>query len=148
LVGTQLPVALARVVASSPQGQAIAFATDGQPRQLPEDVEAALMRVTQSLVSNVVRHAHATRAQVTLTYLPDQVSVDVVDNGVGFDYDAQVQRAVRRKSGAEGILGVRTRVAKLGGDVHVETAPGQGCGVSVMIPTSQERDTDRGAKHE
>ncbi len=102
------------------------------------------MRVTQSLVSNVVRHAHATRAQVTLTYLPDQVSVDVVDNGVGFDYDAQVQRAVRRKSGAEGILGVRTRVAKLGGDVHVETAPGQGCGVSVMIPTSQEQDTDRG----
>lgn len=148
LVGTQLPVALARVVANTPQGQAIAFATDGQPRQLPEDVEAALMRVTQSLVSNVVRHAHATRAQVTLTYQPDQVSVDVVDNGVGFDYDAQVQRAVTRKSGAEGILGVRTRVAKFGGDVHVETAPGHGCGVSVMIPTAQRQDTDRVAKHE
>ena len=148
LVGTQLPVALARVVASTPQGAAIAFATDGQPRQLPEDVEAALMRVTQSLVSNVVRHAHATRAQVTLTYQPDQVSVDVVDNGVGFDYDAQVQRTVTRKSGAEGIPGVRTRVAKFGGDVHVETAPGQGCGVSVMIPTSQRQDTDRVAKHE
>lgn len=113
------------------------FDTDGQPRTLDEQVEVALTRITQSLVSNVVRHADATRAQVTLTYQPESVSLDVVDNGQGFNYEEQRTRAAKLKGSAEGIEGVRTRVERLGGQLHVETEPGGGCGVSVSIPTAQ-----------
>lgn len=137
LIGAQLPVALASVVSRTPMGDAMTFDTDGQPRTLDEQVEVALTRITQSLVSNVVRHADATRAQVTLTYQPESVSLDVVDNGQGFNYEEQRTRAAKLKGSAEGIEGVRTRVERLGGQLHVETEPGGGCGVSASIPTAQ-----------
>lgn len=131
LSGADLPVALARVCAATPataDGSPALFSVDGDPCPLPAEVEAALVRIAQASIANVARHAHADRCAVTLTYQPDSVSLDVVDDGVGFD------PAAAPPSGAVGIVGVRRRIATLGGTVSIESAPGSGCGVSVHVP--------------
>ncbi|MFD5868129.1 sensor histidine kinase [Corynebacterium sp. NPDC060344] len=131
LTGADLPVALARVCASAPvtaDGSPAHFGVDGDPRPIPADAEAALVRVAQASIANVARHARATRCAVTLTYQPDSVSLDVVDDGIGFD------PAAAAPPGAVGIAGVRRRIAALGGTVSIESAPGAGCGVSVHVP--------------
>lgn len=134
LHGTDLPVALARVVSSTPMGAALTFATDGVPRPLPSDVDATIVRVAQSLVANVVRHSHAKTGRVTLTYEPEHVSLDVVDNGVGF-----VVKEMPPATGRTlGLAGVVTRVEAHNGTVTVESTPGMGTGVSIRIPTTDE----------
>src|SRR6185312_4785968 len=61
------------------------FHLTGDPRPLPAAHETALLRIAQSALANTVRHAEATTADVTLSYLGDHVAVDIVDNGHGFD---------------------------------------------------------------
>ena len=131
LAGADLPVALARVCAATPAtagGDPATFTVDGDARPLPADVEATLVRVAQASIANVARHARATRCTVTLTYQPDSVSLDVVDDGIGFD------PAADPPPGAVGIAGVRRRMDALSGQLVIESAPGSGCGVSVRVP--------------
>ncbi len=131
LAGADLQVALARVCAATPatvDGSPTEFVVDGDARPLPADVEATFVRVAQASIANVARHARASRCTVTLTHQPDSVSLDIVDDGIGFDPAAAPPR------GAVGIEGVRRRVAVLGGSVSIESAPGAGCGVSIRIP--------------
>lgn len=130
LTGASLPVALARICSSTPMQDRLSFAVDGEPRSLPAEVEATLVRVAQSLVANVVRHAEADRATVTLTYQPDSVTLDVVDGGKGFE-PADVH-------GSFGLSAARRRVAELGGTLEIESAPGAGTGVQVFIPLVEE----------
>ena len=131
LAGADLPVALARVCAATPAtagGDPATFTVDGDARPLPADVEATLVRVAQASIANVARHARADRCAVTLTYQPGSVSLDVVDDGIGFD------PAADPPPGAVGIAGVRRRMDALGGQLVIESAPGSGCGVSVRVP--------------
>lgn len=131
LAGSSLPVALARVCSTTPMGNAVRFHVDGPATELPEPLESALVRITQTLLANVVAHAHATRANVTLTFGSDAVSLDVVDDGVGFD-PASVG------PNSYGLAGVRRRVDKLGGTVTIESDGGTG--VSVRIPVEVSHD--------
>lgn len=136
LAGADLPVALARVCAATPitaEGATADFTVDGDPRPLPVDVDAALVRAAQASVGNVAKHAGASRCAVTLTYQPDAVILDVVDDGAGFDPGATAPE------GAVGISGLRRRMAALGGTVAIESAPGAGCGVSVHVPLADNQ---------
>ncbi|HIW96234.1 MAG TPA: sensor histidine kinase [Candidatus Corynebacterium gallistercoris] len=134
LEGADLPVALARVCSTTPMGPDLSFDMDGEPFALPERTQEALVRIVQSLVSNVVRHANASQARVTLTYQPGMVAVDVVDNGQGFD--ASHINLVKESS--VGLPGVLRRAQQCGGTMEIETGPGEGCGVSVHIPAHGE----------
>ncbi|MHA7135004.1 sensor histidine kinase [Oerskovia turbata] len=66
-------------------GLTVTVEASGQPRPLPVTVETALLRIAQSALANVLQHAGATRAAVTLSFLGDAVALDVVDDGRGFD---------------------------------------------------------------
>ena len=94
-----------------------------------------LTRITQSLVSNVVKHSEATQARVTLTYQEDLLSLDVVDNGRGMD-EEQVRKIAAEKLSLSpvGLAGVRRRANLIGATMHVESAPDAGCGVSIQMP--------------
>lgn len=105
--------------------------TTGTPRALPLPVETALIRVAQSALANVVQHSSARHVVVTLTFLPGEVILDVVDDGCGFD-PAQ-QRDVARPGGF-GLLAMRSRVRELGGTVTVETSPDDGTAVAIRLP--------------
>lgn len=129
-------MALARVVSTTPMGKSFALTVDGQAYPLRADVQEAIVRMTQSLVSNVVRHAHASAARVTLTYQEDQVSLDVVDNGTGFD----VNWDVVNQDSTLGLAGVRRRAMGVGGTMTIESEPGEGCGVAICIPAYRAVD--------
>jgi signal transduction histidine kinase len=66
-------------------GLTVTVEASGQPRPLPVPVETALLRIAQSALANVLQHAGASRAAVTLSFLGDAVALDVVDDGRGFD---------------------------------------------------------------
>lgn len=128
LADADLPSALEKVCGTTILGDAVSFFVDGEPARLPADVEATIVRVAQSSLSNVVKHSHATRCRVTLTYQPDEVILDVVDNGDGFDPKQKFSR------GSVGIINTQRRVESLGGTFTIESTPGHGCGVSISIP--------------
>jgi signal transduction histidine kinase len=126
LDGVTLTVALRRLA----DGQGVGFHLDGDPYPLPVEAEVALLRLTQEALANAARHAGATAVAVTLTYLDDEVTLDVFDDGVGFDPHALPPGGGPRF----GLHGMRERIAALGGRLTVESAPGEGTVVAVSLP--------------
>lgn len=103
----------------------------GQEKNLSPPVRLTLFRVTQEALTNVVKHAQATVAGVELIYNNESVSVEITDNGAGFDIE-QVKSDRYRPSW--GLLGMQERASLLGGEVTIESQPGQGTMVLVTIP--------------
>lgn len=108
---------------------------EGDGRQLPMRTEAALLRIAQGAVGNVAKHAEATRCRVTVTYEPDEVRLDVVDNGRGFDPAEVDERPAGL--GHVGLDAMRRRASEQGGSLDVESSPGYGTAVSVAIPLAE-----------
>ena len=131
---TSLPEALERIAGSFAQAgeMDITVDVDGQPRQLPMRVEAGLLRIAQGAVGNVVKHSGASMARVTLTFAPDEVRLDVVDNGQGFDVDALPERP--SGLGHLGLDAMRTRARELGGELIIESAPSGSTELSIVVP--------------
>ena len=98
-----------------------------QAGRLPPAVETALYRVTQEALTNVLKHAGATRVSVVLQRSAGQVTAVVEDDGVGFEADRVAGRRL-------GVLGMRERVALVGGTLAVESGPGRGTTVIARIP--------------
>ncbi|MCS6843951.1 MAG: sensor histidine kinase [Caldilineales bacterium] len=128
LEGASLPEALRRVAARWAQETGIpaVVAVTGEPVPLHPEAEVTLLRAVQEALANVCKHAQARRVSVTLSYMEDQVTLDVQDDGVGFDPSAATE--------GFGLAAMRQRVEQLGGSVAVESAPGHGTTVAVMLP--------------
>ncbi|MFI7007592.1 sensor histidine kinase [Streptomyces sp. NPDC050145] len=120
--------ALERLCATAP-GLTARCTVSGTPLELPTPYEVALLRIAQSALGNTVRHAHARRAEITLSFMETSVALDVVDDGDGFD----PERAVSGDGGF-GLPAMRARVRELGGTFTVESAPGHGTAVAVTLP--------------
>ena len=101
----------------------------GEPRPLPAELTTALVRIVQSALSNVVRHADATDAVLTLTWQPDRLLLDLTDDGAGFDVDAALD-----SDGGFGLAGIDARVRELGGTLGIDSAPGEGTALAIGIP--------------
>jgi len=95
---------------------------------VPPDVSTALFRIFQEALTNIARHARATRAEVVLKKQPDGLVLRIGDNGRGFD------PANSSSSKSLGLLGMRERAAILGGRVEISSAPGKGTRVTAWIP--------------
>jgi signal transduction histidine kinase len=100
----------------------------GSAQPLHPEVETTLLRVAQEALTNAAKHAHATRAGVTLSYMGDLVSIDVRDDGSGFD-----TARVAPDSGF-GLISMRERGARVDGSFAIESAPGAGTAVSATLP--------------
>jgi signal transduction histidine kinase len=125
-----LPAAIERVAAAAGgvDGPAVEVTISGQPRALHPEVEVTLLRAAQEALANARRHARAAHVTLTLTYFADEVSLDVTDDGCGFD------PALAGMSGGMGLLGMRERVEGLEGRLAIESAPGEGTAVAVTLP--------------
>ncbi len=97
---------------------------------LTPEAELALYRIVQEALSNVVRHAGATRAAVSVTRTPASVTVTVEDDGRGFDVAGVL--AGERKG--LGLFGMQERAAYLGGRVDIDSRPGRGTRVRAEVP--------------
>lgn len=94
-------------------------------------IETALYRVVQEALSNVVRHAHATTAEIQLDVRDGMIHCVVSDDGVGFDACAVTNQTAHR---GLGLIGMRERMQALGGTFALHTAPGGGTEVRVVVP--------------
>jgi signal transduction histidine kinase len=101
-------------------------------RRLPAAVETVLFRVLQEAITNVVKHSGADRVGVVLEAVDGEVRLIVEDNGRGFARDDHATHAFGMKH--LGLLGVRERLALVGGRLEVESAPGDGTTVYVCVP--------------
>lgn len=102
--------------------------------RLPPDVEIALFRVLQEAISNIAEHARARQVEINFEFEPDQVSVTVEDDGIGFDLD-EVARSPDMKRGL-GLMGMWERMELVGGKVIVSSTPGEGTTLSIHAPLS------------
>ncbi|WP_197684338.1 sensor histidine kinase [Aeromicrobium choanae] len=94
---------------------------------VPTPVETALLRIAQGAIANVIQHAHATRVDLTLTRLDDEIILDIVDAGVGFD-PAHLG-TLGDGSTSFGLAAMQERATSLGGRLVVESRPGHGTSV-------------------
>lgn len=150
--GAALPAALERVVQREGHGLQVQFRVYGAVARVPTMISSALVRSARGALANVVEHAAATRAVISLTYHPDEVLLDVRDDGRGFDpgrdrdleqgFDPEqsLDPTKGRTAGVRGLglRGIRERAAELGGQAEIESAPGEGTTVSVGFPLVTE----------
>ncbi len=97
--------------------------------EVPLDVKEAVYRITQEALHNVVKHARATEASVTLACTASAIDVAVSDNGGGFDTSGTFP-------GHIGLRSMRERAAKIGGTIEIESAPGSGTTVRARLRIS------------
>lgn len=106
----------------------------GEPRPVPAEVRHTLLRVVQSAAANIQQHAGAATTTLTLGFLPDSVTLDIYDDGNGFDPSAA---APPSDAGGYGLRAMRQRVEQLGGVFSVESTPGEGTIVAAQVPAVQ-----------
>lgn len=152
-----LPVVLGELLAECREAGLVAdLQVEGPARLLSAPVTVTLYRAAQEALTNVRKHALASQVAVTLAYRPECVCLKVVDNGVGARGvgargvgargvgagDGEVSGGAERMSDAEigfGLLGLRERVALLGGKVNIMTAPQHGFALEVEIGTCEQQ---------
>ncbi len=136
LEGTRLPDALAAETArwSATSGVNAEVTTTGDPRPLHPEVEVTLLRVAQEALANVARHAGASHAGVTLSYMEDVVTLDVRDDGSGFVVNGRAHDAPPANGSGFGLTAMRQRVTRLAGQLEIESEPGAGTAVSASVP--------------
>jgi signal transduction histidine kinase len=96
--------------------------------RLSEDVESALYRIIQEAITNVIRHANATRIDVLIEQRGERVVVIIEDNGTGFD------PATLTHPEKLGLIGMRERAEMLGGSLTIESDTGNGTNLFVEVP--------------
>lgn len=128
LTGQPLASAITQAVTNLAAGRQLEVRTIGEARRLPEMVGHELLRVAQEATTNAVKHGGAKRIAITLDFTAPTVRLIVQDDGAGFDPGAPVP------AGHFGLLGMRERVQKLGGDLTLRSAPGTGSSVEVTVP--------------
>jgi two-component system sensor histidine kinase UhpB len=96
--------------------------------QVPSAASRALYRIVQEALTNVARHAQATRVRVLLESSPDHVVLEVADNGIG------IPAGMTQSSGSLGLVGMRERAAALGADFRIFTNADGGTSIRVFLP--------------
>ena len=117
----------------NPLGIMLRFDVDNlKGYRLPSDLEIVLFRIIQEAISNIIRHAHASVVTIQLTNQNSHITLRIADDGQGFD-PRSAQLSNSQDSGF-GLRGMQERVSIIGGDFDLQTAPGQGTVVTVLVP--------------
>ncbi len=110
----------------------IAFNVVGDCNHLPPKLETALFRLTQEALNNVRKHAQAKQVSIDLQVDQRGATLNVRDDGLGFDLQSAL--AAARARGSVGIVQMRERAERAGGTFVIETAPGKGTAIQVKLP--------------
>jgi signal transduction histidine kinase len=105
----------------------------GSPHSLPSDVETALLRISQEALANIRKHARANRAVLTLSFMDNSVTLDIIDDGIGFDYDATRAHSHRQDGSGFGLASMQERAAQIGATFSIDSALGSGTTLTVEV---------------
>jgi signal transduction histidine kinase len=105
---------------------------------LPPQVSRILYRITQEALTNICKHAQAKTVRLELKTKLDKVYLAIADDGRGFSY--------HRNTSGYGLQGMRERVVAINGDFHLQTNPGQGCQITIVL--SLEKESPRIIAHD
>jgi signal transduction histidine kinase len=105
-------------------GLRVNLTVTGQPRDLPVGVDLSAFRIVQEALTNTLKHASASRADVSVRYMPASLEVEVLDDGVAGDPGGR----------GRGLVGMRERAALLGGELSAGPRPAGGFGVRARMP--------------
>lgn len=111
------------------------FAAD-EGMRLPPHLETMLFRIAQEAISNILRHANASKVSIRLWTADGQLWLEIQDDGCGFDIEKTAEGAVDRKQ--LGLLGIEERVSLVGGAVKLESTEGSGTCLQLHIPLPVE----------
>jgi signal transduction histidine kinase len=103
---------------------------------LDNSKRTVLYRVTQEALTNVVKHAKASRVEVNIGKAGDAVALSIHDDGTSFEVERLLYNPKNKRLG---LLGMRERVEMVGGSFHVQSAPGKGTTVHATIPIQNNR---------
>jgi len=104
-----------------------------EPAGLDPERQLVLFRIVQEALTNAARHASASTVMVQVTFEEQRINLSIIDDGKGFD-PAQVP------PGHYGLQNMRERVAKVGGEVKITSAPGEGVTIAVWVPFMEDED--------
>jgi signal transduction histidine kinase len=108
----------------------------GKLDALAEDIRMTLYRVVGEALTNVCKHARgATAVSIVINCEPSLLRVTVTDDGCGFDTKPMVENTAKSVNDGLGLVGMRERLALLGGELEIESSPGSGTTVYARIPT-------------
>ncbi len=111
-------------------GLPVELHVDGDPFPLPRGIDLSAYRIVQEGLTNALKHAHATRADVSVRYRPNALQLEVRDDGVGTSTSDGL---------GHGLVGIRERVKIYGGEMKTETVNGGGFVLSTRLPLSSDR---------
>jgi len=108
------------------------FSEVSTPTRLPPSMEIAIYRVVQEALTNIRKHANATKVNLRLQFQADKLLVEIRDNGKGFDLSQTLDSAI--SVGHMGLLGMKQRAETLGGDIKIKTGEGTGTTLTLTLP--------------
>jgi signal transduction histidine kinase len=106
-------------------GLPVELSIEGEPVELPSGLDLSAFRIIQEALTNTLKHAGPARASVTVTYLPDALDLEVLDDGAG---------SANSDAGGHGLLGMRERVALFDGRLDTGVRPDRGYRVHAHLP--------------
>jgi signal transduction histidine kinase len=110
---------------------------EGDKKELAPEVKTGLFRVAQEALTNVVKHSGAKTATVKLSFGSEDITLEVVDDGSGFD--TQIMSFDARRPSL-GLMGMEERAMEMGGRFYLQSQPGKGTSVEVVIPYPDESE--------
>ena len=121
------------------EGLEAKFILDGIPSSMGNDIEQHLYRINQEALTNIKRHANATKVEIKLTYKPDEIVLKILDNGVGIDEKKSSRNKSSQSLQGFGLMGIQERVRLVGGQVLINHPSrkdwNNGTEIKVVIPT-------------
>jgi signal transduction histidine kinase len=110
----------------------VSFVRKGSERRLASEVELALYRIAQEALNNIVKHAHSAQASLQIKFSPEQIRLEIHDDGKGFNPAESI--GLFSEDGHFGLVGMRERAEMIGAILEINSEPGRGSHVSVVFP--------------
>jgi signal transduction histidine kinase len=133
----QLSEALKDLVKKTTAGTTVKaeFTSRGEQQKLPPEWEANLLRIGQEALTNVLRHARASKFNVLLVFDSREIRLNLRDDGCGFD--------PKRRYEGFGLQGMRERAEAMGGQLSIVSANGKGTMISIVLPLASTDEGER-----
>ncbi len=117
----------------------VSFTISGEEYGLPPESSIILFRLCQEIIDNVLKYAQAKSVTALLQYSPELFTLEIADDGIGFDVNQVLEHSVEKNS--TGLINMRKRAKLIDADVRIDSQPGHGTRFTITIPPSIKQST-------